>query len=231
MGKIIIAIDGYSSCGKSTISRSLANALGYAYIDTGAMYRAVTLYCLKKEIISEGHIDAKKVAAELSHIHITFHHSATAGSSETYLNGKNVEEQIRSMEVSNVVSAVSSVHEVRELLVHLQRKMAYDGGVVMDGRDIGTTVFPHAELKIFITANIDVRTKRRMLELKAKGLKVTDEEVRENLIKRDKEDSTRKESPLKQASDALVLDTTHLTREQQLEKVIHWAKERIKEAS
>ena len=229
MRKIIIAIDGYSSCGKSTISRSLANSLGYAYIDTGAMYRAVTYYCLKKAIISDGDIDAKKVAHELSHIHITFHHSPKLGSSETYLNGKNIEEDIRTMEVSNVVSAVSAIHEVRELLVNMQRKMAHDGGVVMDGRDIGTTVFPHAELKIFITADIDVRTQRRKLELKAKGIKVTDEEVRENLLKRDKEDSSRKESPLKQAADALVLDTTHLTREQQLEKVIHWAKERMKD--
>jgi cytidylate kinase len=228
MRKIIIAIDGYSSCGKSTISRSLANSLGYAYIDTGAMYRAVTYYCLKKGIISDGNIDAKKVAHELSHIHITFHHSPKLGSSETYLNGKNIEEDIRTMEVSNVVSAVSAIHEVRELLVSMQRKMAHDGGVVMDGRDIGTTVFPHAELKIFITADIDVRTQRRKLELKAKGIKVTDEEVRENLLKRDKEDSSRKESPLKQAADALVLDTTHLSREQQLEKVIHWAKERMK---
>jgi cytidylate kinase len=229
MRKIIIAIDGYSSCGKSTISRSLANSLGYAYIDTGAMYRAVTYYCLKKGIVEEGHIDAKKVAQELPHIHITFHHSPKAGNSETYLNGKNIEEEIRTMEVSNVVSAVSAIHEVRELLVELQRKMAHDGGVVMDGRDIGTTVFPHAELKIFITADIDVRTQRRKLELKAKGIKVTDEEVRENLIKRDKEDSSRKESPLKQAKDALVLDTTNLTREQQLEKVVHWARERMKD--
>ncbi|HTB07909.1 MAG TPA: (d)CMP kinase [Bacteroidia bacterium] len=229
MRKIIIAIDGYSSCGKSTISRSLANALGYAYIDTGAMYRAVTYYCLKKGIITDGHIDGKKVAKELPNIHITFQHSPKVGKSETYLNGKNIEEDIRTMEVSNVVSAVSAIHEVRELLVDQQRKMAQDGGVVMDGRDIGTTVFPHAELKIFITADIDVRTERRKLELKAKGIKVTDEEVRENLLKRDKEDSRRKESPLKQAEDALVLDTTHLTREQQLERVIHWARERMKD--
>lgn len=225
MRKIIIAIDGYSSCGKSTISRDLANTLGYAYIDTGAMYRAVTLYCLEHSFIEGDHVDNKKVAHAVPKIHIEFHYSPKLGKSETYLNGKNVEEQIRTMEVSNIVSKVSKVHEVRVALVDLQRKMAHSGGVVMDGRDIGTTVFPHAELKIFMTADVDVRTQRRKLELKAKGLKVTDEEVRANLLARDKEDTTRKESPLKQAKDALVLDTTNLTREQQLTKVIGWAKQ------
>ncbi len=228
MRDIAIAIDGYSSCGKSTVSRDLANALGYAYIDTGAMYRAVTLYCLEKGIIQEGRaVDAGKVIRELLNIKIEFKYKTELGKSETFLNGKNVEEDIRSMPVSELVSPVSAIHEVRKVMVYLQRKMADHTAIVMDGRDIGTTVLPNADLKIFMTADIKVRTQRRMDELRERGIKVTEQEVQRNLLKRDKEDMMREESPLKQAADAVVLDTTNLTREEQLAKVERWAKEKI----
>jgi cytidylate kinase len=228
MRNITIAIDGYSSCGKSTVSRDLANALGYAYIDTGAMYRAVTLYCLEKKLIQEDRaVDALKVIKELLNIHIEFKYSPEAGKSETYLNGRNVENEIRGMEVSNLVSRVSAIHEVRKMMVYLQRQMGKNGEIVMDGRDIGTTVFPHAELKIFMTADLEVRVQRRKLDLAEKGIKAKDAEVRKNIERRDNEDSTRLESPLTQAPDAILLDNTKLTREEQLEKVLRWAKEKM----
>lgn len=228
MRDIIIAIDGYSSCGKSTVARDLANTLGYAYVDTGAMYRAFTLHCLEKGIIEQGRaVDAAKVIKELLNFKVEFKYNPEAGKSETYLNGKNVEEEIRSMRVSELVSRVSAVHEVRKVMVYLQRQMGNTPGIVMDGRDIGTTVLPHADLKIFMTADIKVRTQRRMLELQAKGIKVTEQEVQRNLQKRDNEDANREESPLKQAPDALLLDTTNLTREEQLSKALRWAKEKI----
>jgi len=228
MRNITIAVDGYSSCGKSTLSRDLANALGYAYIDTGAMYRAVTLYCLKKKLLQEERpVDALKVIKELLNIHIEFKYSAEAGKSETYLNGRNVENEIRGMEVSNLVSRVSAIHEVRKMMVYLQRQMGKNGEIVMDGRDIGTTVFPHAELKIFMTADLEVRVQRRKLDLAEKGIKAKDAEVRKNIERRDNEDSTRLESPLTQAPDAILLDNTKLTREEQLEKVLRWAKEKM----
>jgi cytidylate kinase len=167
------------------------------------------------------------VIRELLNIKIEFRYSAEAGKSETYLNGKNVEEEIRSMDVSDLVSPVSAIHEVRKMMVYLQRQMGKAGGVVMDGRDIGTTVFPDAELKIFMTADLDVRVERRKQELVAKGIMVKDADVRRNLQKRDDEDSTRAISPLKQAPDAVVLDTTGLTREQQLKKALRWAKEKM----
>ncbi|HTA81434.1 MAG TPA: (d)CMP kinase [Bacteroidia bacterium] len=228
MKDIIIAIDGYSSCGKSTITRDLANALGYVYVDTGAMYRAVTLYCLEKGIIQESRaVDAGKVIRELLNIHIDFKHSIETGKTETYLNGKNVENDIRSMAVNELVSPVSAIHEVRKVMVYLQRKMGANPGIVMDGRDIGTTVLPHADLKIFMTADIKVRTQRRMLELKERGIKAKEQEVERNLLKRDQEDMNREESPLKQAPDAVVLDNTNLTHEEQLAKVLRWAKEKM----
>ncbi|MGP8213933.1 MAG: (d)CMP kinase [Bacteroidia bacterium] len=228
MRDIVIAIDGYSSCGKSTVARDLASALGYAYIDTGAMYRAFTLYCLEKGIIQEGRaVDAARVIRELLNAKIEFKHSDLLGKSETYLNGKNVEEEIRTMRVSELVSPVSAIHEVRKVMVYLQRKMGSTPGIVMDGRDIGTAVLPHAELKIFMTADIAVRVQRRKDELTARGIKVTDAEVKKNLERRDDDDTHRLESPLKQAPDAVVLDTTNLTREQQLEKALRWAKEKI----
>lgn len=228
MRNITIAIDGYSSCGKSTVSRDLANALGYVYIDTGAMYRAVTLYCLEKGIVQEDRaVDARKVIKELLNIHIEFRYNAVHNRSETFMNGEDVEEKIRTMPVSNLVSPVSAIHEVRKVMVYLQRKMGEHGGIVMDGRDIGTTVFPNAELKIFMTADLEVRVQRRKAELVAKGYKVTDSDVRRNIQKRDEDDMTRAESPLRQAKDAVVLDNTKLTHEEQLEKVLRWAKEKM----
>ncbi|HWY98905.1 MAG TPA: (d)CMP kinase, partial [Bacteroidia bacterium] len=223
------AIDGYSSCGKSKVARELAAALGYVYVDTGAMYRAFTLYCLEKGIIQEGRaIDAGKVIRELLPAKIEFKYNDLLAKSETYLNGKNVEEEIRSMRVSELVSPVSAIHEVRKVMVYLQRKMgAAQKGIVMDGRDIGTTVLPHADLKIFMTADIAVRTQRRKEELMARGIKVTDADVRKNLERRDNEDTHRAESPLVQAPDAVVLDTTKLTPEEQLAKTLRWAKEKM----
>jgi len=224
MRKITIAVDGYSSCGKSTLSSDLAHALGYVYIDTGAMYRAVTLYCMSKKIISSNNFPTERIVAELPHIKLEFLFS---DKSEIYLNGRSVEQEIRSMDVASLVSGVSAVNEVRVQMVKLQREMGKQGGVVMDGRDIGTTVFPHAELKIFMTADENVRIQRRRLEMETKGIKVTEEEVRKNIHQRDEDDTTRLESPLRRADDALVLDNSNLTRERQLEIALQWAKERM----
>ena len=202
----------------------LAHALGYAYIDTGAMYRAVTLYAMEKGIIGPGNFSAEGIIAFLPNIKLTFHFN---DKSEIYLNGRCVEKEIRSMEVASLVSRVSTIHEVRVQMVNQQREMGKQGGVVMDGRDIGTTVFPHAELKIFMTAGEEVRIQRRKLEMESKGIKATEEEVRKNIHQRDEDDTTRKESPLRQAEDALVLDNSNLTREQQLEMALGWVKERM----
>jgi CMP/dCMP kinase len=223
MQKITIAVDGYSSCGKSTLSNDLAHALGYAYVDTGAMYRAVTLYCMQENIISTDNFSADGIVAKLPHIKLEFIFDEK---SEMHLNGKNVEKDIRSLEVASLVSRVSAIHEVRAQMVILQREMGKQGGVVMDGRDIGTTVFPHAELKIFMTADESVRVQRRKLEMEAKGMKATEEQVRQNIHQRDLADTTRKESPLRKADDAVLLDNSQLTREQQLSLAIDWAKER-----
>jgi CMP/dCMP kinase len=224
MGKITIAVDGYSSCGKSTLSNDLAHALNYAYIDTGAMYRAVTLYCINKKIISPEKFSIGEIIAELPHIKLNF--IFNKDKSEIYLNGIGVEKEIRSMEVASLVSHVSAIAEVRMQMVTLQREMGKEGGIVMDGRDIGTTVFPNAELKIFMTADVYIRIKRRKLEMESKGIKVTEEEVRKNIQQRDEDDTTRKESPLRKAADALILDNSNLTREQQLKMALEWAKER-----
>jgi cytidylate kinase len=224
MRKITIAVDGYSSCGKSTLSNDLAHALGYAYIDTGAMYRAVTLDCMQKGIISAEKFSVEEIIAELPHIKLEFIFS---DKSEICLNGVSVEKEIRSMEVASLVSKVSTVHDVRVQMVNLQRVMGKQGGVVMDGRDIGTTVFPHAELKIFMTADENVRIQRRKLEMETKGMKVSEEDVRKNIHQRDLDDTTRKESPLRQAEDALVLDNSNFTREEQLALALSWAKERM----
>ncbi len=227
MGKITIAVDGYSSCGKSTLSNNLAHALGYAYIDTGAMYRAVTLHCMDKGIISQEKFSVDGIITALASIKLEFHFNKISDKSEIYLNGKDVEKEIRSMEVASLVSRVSAIHEVRVQMINQQREMGKLGGVVMDGRDIGTTVFPHAELKIFMTAREDVRIQRRKLEMESKGIKVSEEEVRKNIHQRDQDDTTRKESPLRQAEDALVLDNSNLTREEQLVMALGWAKERM----
>ncbi len=220
MSKITVAIDGYSSCGKSTLAKALAQKLHYNYIDTGAMYRAVTLYCIRKGIISNSVIDLPQLLIELKNISVSFLYNTTTKTSEVILNGEHVEREIRTMEVASNVSAISSIKEVREKMVSLQRKMGKDKGVIMDGRDIGTHVFPDAELKLFMTADNDVRTQRRLDELSSKGEFHSFNDVKHNLEKRDHDDSTRKESPLLQAEDAVVLDNTDITKEEQLEFVM-----------
>ena len=220
MQKIIIAIDGFSSCGKSTLAKQLAKSLGYIFIDSGAMYRAITLFFLENKIDIT---DETGVASAIGQIHLHFVFNESLGKSEIYLNDKNVEQAIRSMEVSNRVSDVAALEKVRTFAVAAQQKMGAQKGIVMDGRDIGTTVFPNAELKIFMTASIDVRTQRRYKELVEKHPHITLEEVRENLQKRDLIDSTRAISPLRKADDALVLDNSSLTPEEQLRIVLDWA--------
>ncbi|MCA6363320.1 MAG: (d)CMP kinase [Bacteroidetes bacterium] len=225
MKRITIAIDGFSSCGKSTVARALAARLGYNYVDSGAMYRAVTLYCLQHGIIKDGAFVEDEIVRSLDHIHLTFQFNPASRSSDTFLNGENVEKQIRTLEVSNLVSPVSKIKEVRRRMVALQRSMGADKGVVMDGRDIGTNVFPDAELKLFMTADVDVRVQRRVDELRAKGQPVSLDDVRQNLLMRDYEDSHRKENPLTQAPDAVVLDNSELNREQQLDFVLKLMKD------
>lgn len=227
--KINIAIDGYSSCGKSTLAKAIAQKLGYAYIDTGAMYRGVTLYCMRNGYIKDGVVNATMVIDDLSKIYIRFRHNAESGISETFLDGENVEQEIRKIEVSDNVSRVSEIKEVRKKLVALQQMMGREKGVVMDGRDIGTVVFPDAELKIFMVADPDIRMQRRYDELIAKGHKITLGQVKENLLQRDFVDTHRKEDPLTQATDAVVLDNSNLTREEQYDFVLNLVEERVKQ--
>jgi len=217
--KIVIAIDGYSACGKSSTAKEVSNILGYRYIDTGAMYRAVTLYFLDHHVAMT---NPKEVARALQDIHITFKISSK-NKSETYLNGLNVEKPIRTMRVSALVSPVSTIKEVRAAMVEQQRRLGKERGVVMDGRDIGTVVFPQAELKVFMTADLLTRAFRRQRELLEKNQMVDLDDVVENILQRDKIDTTRKESPLRQAEDALVLDTTHVTLEEQVDEVVRLA--------
>jgi len=214
--KIIIAVDGFSSCGKSTFAKAIAARLGYIFIDTGAMYRAVTLYSAEHGAIRSGVVDDEAVAALLDQMSIAFRFNPERGASDIYVNGELVEGRIRSIEVSNCVSAVSSIARVREELVAMQQQMGRSKGVVMDGRDIGTVVFPDAELKIFMTADAEVRARRRYDELTAKGDSVSFEEVYQNVIRRDHADMTRAISPLRQADDAIVLDNSHMTVEEQM---------------
>ena len=223
--KIIIAIDGHSSCGKSTMAKSLAQRLGYVYIDTGAMYRVVTLVALRNGWIENKIPDTQKIIEGLKDIKITFKWDEEAGKNTTFLNGENVEDEIRRLEVSENVSPISTIAEVRHEMVQQQRENGKNKGIVMDGRDIGTVVFPDAELKIFMTASPEIRAQRRYLELTEKGDKVNFEEILANVEGRDKIDSTRAVSPLKQADDALILDNSELTREQQLD----WAVNKVKE--
>jgi cytidylate kinase len=211
MKKIVIAVDGFSSSGKSTMAKDLAKEIGYTYIDTGAMYRAVTLYCMQHKLIKDGGIDEKALKESLSDIQLTFRLNKDTGRPDTYLNGVNVEKEIRSMDVAGRVSSVAALGFVRKELVAKQQEMGKAKGVVMDGRDIGTVVFPDAELKIFVTASPEVRAKRRVEELIAKGEAASYEEVLENVKKRDYLDSTRDESPLRQAGDALVLDNSQMS--------------------
>lgn len=211
MKKITIAIDGHSSCGKSTMAKDLARRLGYVYIDTGAMYRAVTLFAMRHNLIANGQVDAAKLQEEMGNIHISLRLNPETQRPDTYLNGECVEREIRTMEVSRHVSLIAALPFVRSAMVEMQREMGKEKGVVMDGRDIGTVVFPHAELKIFVTASAEVRAQRRYDELTAKGEKCNYEEILENVKERDHIDSTRETSPLRQAEDAIVLDNTHMT--------------------
>ncbi len=215
--KIIIAIDGFSSCGKSTFAKSIAARLGYIFIDTGAMYRAVTLYAQEHGAIRSGIADEERIVALLPEIAITFRFNPQRGASDIYVNGDLVEGKIRTIEVSNCVSAVSSIREVREKLVAMQQQMGERRGVVMDGRDIGTVVFPDAELKIYMTADPRVRAERRYEELRAKGDEVSFDEVLDNVISRDKADMSRAISPLRKADDAVVLDNSRMTVAEQME--------------
>lgn len=220
MKKIIIAVDGYSSTGKSTTAKAVAKALGYVYIDTGAMYRGVTYLALEKGLVSTQGVEIKPLMKALRHSKFNFVYNPTLGFSELYLDGRNIEDNIRSIDVANWVSEIAKQPEVRTFLVNLQRKMGEEKGVVMDGRDIGTVVFPEAELKIFMTASEEVRAQRRFKELQAKGEKVSFEEVLANIKHRDHVDTTRKESPLRKADDAITIDNTHLTIEEQVDKIL-----------
>jgi CMP/dCMP kinase len=223
MGKIIIAIDGHSSCGKSTLAKQMAQNLGYVYVDSGAMYRAVTLYAIRNHLIKNGAPDKDALIYSLSDIKLSFELNAE-NLPEIVLNGENVEKQIRSMEVSGMVSPVSVISEVRRFLVLQQRAIAKNKGVVMDGRDIGTVVFPNAELKIFLTASPEVRAERRYKELIEKGTPASYEDVLANLQERDYIDSNRDDSPLKQANDAVLLDNSNLTREEQFNEAMQLVK-------
>jgi cytidylate kinase len=224
MKKITIAIDGHSSTGKSTLAKQLAKALDYIYVDSGAMYRAVTLYALEQGFISDEKFDPNALISNIENVNIEF---KKEGNNPTvlYLNNKEVSSKIRGMEVSNLVSKVAALPQVRQCLVKEQRKMGQNKGIVMDGRDIGTVVFPEAELKIFMTASAQTRTQRRFDELTAKGEQVDFDEVYENITSRDYKDSTRADSPLTQAKDARVLDNTNLTQSQQYKIVMDWIKD------
>lgn len=226
MKDIVIAIDGFSSCGKSTMAKDLAKEIGYTYIDTGAMYRAVTLYCLQHNLIIHGQINEEELKSVIDSIHISFSYNKETGKADTYLNGVNVEKEIRRMDVADWVSQVAALGFVRKALVAKQQEMGKAKGIVMDGRDIGTVVFPEAELKIFVTATPEIRAWRRLKELESKGEAASFEEVLENVKKRDHIDSTRKESPLRQAEDALVLDNSDMTIEEQKK----WLKEQFDHA-
>ena len=227
MKKIIITLDGYSSCGKSTLAKQMAAHLNYVFIDSGAMYRAITLYFIRHRIDVT---NSDAVIEALAHIHLAFKLNEQTGRADMYLNNENVEEEIRGLEVSNNVSQVAALEPVRIFSVAQQQLMGTQKGIVMDGRDIGTAVFPEAELKIFVTASPEVRVERRYQELVAKDPAITKAEIQANLEMRDHIDSTREFSPLKQAHDAIVLDNSNLTREAQLELALSWAQERIANA-
>ena len=211
MNKITIAIDGHSSCGKSTMAKDLAREIGYVYIDTGAMYRAVTLFCIQNGLVKDDKIDIEELKKKMNDIYITFQLNPATGKPDTYLNGVCVEDKIRTLEVSSKVSHVAALGFVREAMVDLQRLMGEAKGVIMDGRDIGTVVFPNAELKIFVTASDEIRAQRRYDELIAKGEKCKMEEILANIRERDRIDTTRAVSPLRKADDAIVLDNSHMS--------------------
>lgn len=217
MKKIIVAIDGESSCGKSTLAKALAKRFELAYVDTGAMYRAVCLYSIEENLISKNHLYEEKIDRALAggKINIRFKYNSETQKSDTFLNDKNVENEIREIAVSNLVSPIAELAYVRKKLVEMQQEMGKDGNIVMDGRDIGTVVFPNADVKFYVTADTEIRADRRYKELKAKGSSVTFDEVKANLVMRDKIDSTREIAPLKKADNAIVIDNSNLTIEQQ----------------
>ncbi len=215
--KLIIAIDGYSSCGKSTFAKAIAKELNYIYIDSGAMYRAVTLYCMRRGLVGEGMTDVPGIVQILNDIHVEFVFNPDIDSYETFLNSEIVEKEIRGIEVSAYVSSISKIPDVRTRMVELQRQIGVFRGIVMDGRDIGTVVFPDADIKIFMTASVDIRAKRRYDELKAKGLSVDLNDIRQNIVARDITDENRDISPLRKAMDAVVLDNSRMTVVEQME--------------
>ncbi|MBQ2779447.1 MAG: (d)CMP kinase [Bacteroidaceae bacterium] len=225
MKKIIIAIDGFSSCGKSTMAKSLARSIGYLYFDSGAMYRAVSLFCLQQGLFADGSIDVEALRARMDEIKIAFEADPVTKNSVTLLNGVNVEKEIRSLEVSRIVSKVAALDFVRADMIEQQRRMGQAKGIVMDGRDIGTTVFPDAEMKIFVTASAEVRAQRRYDEIIARGDSADYAEILENVQQRDHIDQTREVSPLRKADDALLLDNSNMTRAEQEQ----WLIERFKE--
>ena len=218
--KLIIAIDGYSSCGKSTFAKLIAKELNYIFIDSGAMYRAVTLYCMRKKYITINGVNTQSIISELKDIHIDFVFNPDLNEYETFLNSENVEKEIRSMEVTAYVSRISQISEVRTRMVELQRQIGISRGIVMDGRDIGTVVFPHADIKIFMTASVDIRAKRRHIELKNKGINIDFEEIKRTIIARDIADENRDISPLRRADDAIILDNSRMTVDEQMSWII-----------
>lgn len=222
MKKIVIAIDGYSSCGKSTMAKNLARQLGYVYVDTGAMYRAVTLYALRHQLFkADGEVDAASLQRAMPEIRISFQFNAQTGKPDTYLNDELVEHDIRTMQVSERVSKIAALPFVRTALVAQQQRMGKDKGIVMDGRDIGTVVFPHAELKIFVTASAEVRAQRRYDELQQKGMPARYDDILKNVQERDYIDSHREVSPLRKAEDAIELDNSNLTIDEQQQWLLH----------
>jgi len=214
--RLIIAIDGYSSCGKSTFAKAIAKELNYIFIDSGAMYRAVTLFCMRKNFISKGRIYTERILNELKDINIDFLYNSDIKEYETFLNSENVEKEIRSMDVAVYVSQISQIAEVRTRMVELQRQIGMYKGIVMDGRDIGTVVFPEADIKIFMTASVEIRAKRRFDEVKANGIQLPFDEIKRNIIARDIADENRDISPLRRADDAMVLDNSRMTVEEQM---------------
>jgi len=228
MNKINIAIDGYSSCGKSTIAKGLAKAIGYTYIDSGAMYRAVALFCIQNHLIENGQLNEPTLQEAIKSLLIEFKPNANGGT-DTYMNGKNVETEIRSLKVANAASQVSTLKFVRQTMVELQQKMGNNKGVVMDGRDIGTVVFPDAELKVFVTARPEIRAERRYKELINKGENVNYGDVLANVIERDDRDTNRAESPLRKADDALELDNSDLTPQDQFDWIVNASNKKLNE--
>ena len=227
MKKITIAIDGFSSTGKSTLAKQLAAALGYVYVDTGAMYRSVAYFAMQHNLVSETHLDKLGLIAALPNIHLRFQFNPTLGFAEMYLNNENIETQIRTIEVSRMVSKVAEVSEVRAKLVEQQQAMGKDKGIVMDGRDIGTVVFPEAELKLFMNASSNTRAQRRFDELVEKGQQVTFEEVLHNVEERDYIDTHRVDSPLVKAADAIEIDNSAMSKTEQFELVLKLVKEKM----